>query len=239
MCQPTKTLIWLSWNWLAYRQSTEYCLAMVHRQPPLQPVLFEEPMQDGTMRVIPKATGGVDIEEIKNRIRTQLSTKDLTEAAGFAQALRMPDNLSGHFNATMLFVNPRSTQTFLNGLRDAKNRAHSNLDRYEICILLAMTDEERNEAGRMIQNAIKDGIPENLILIDATTNTFATYLENYITNRAYSEYYLKSDKKQSGQFAAFAQKNLSSEGSGCCGRVPASMIWITKRSDAHELQRSS
>lgn len=184
--------------------------AMVHRQPPLQPVLFEEPMQDGTMRVIPKATGGVDIEEIKNRIRTQLSTKDLTEAAGFAQALRMPDNLTGHFNATMLFVNPRSTQTFLNGLRDAKNRAHSNPDRYEICILLAMTDEERNEAGRMIQNAIKDGIPENLILIDATTNTFATYLENYITNRAYSEYYLKSDKKQSGQFAAFAQKNLSS-----------------------------
>ena len=73
-----------------------------------------------------------------------------------------------------------------------------------------MTDEERNEAGRMIQNAIKDGIPENLILIDATTNTFTTYLENYITNRAYSEYYLKSDKKQSGQFAAFAQKNLSS-----------------------------
>ena len=184
--------------------------AMVHRQPPLQPVLFEEPMQDGTMRVIPKATGGVDIEEIKNRIRTQLSTKDLTEAAGFAQALRMPDNLTGHFNATMLFVNPRSSQTFLNGLRDAKTRAHSNPDRYEVCILLAMTDEERSEAGRMIQNAMKDGIPENLVLVDATTNTFATYLENYITNRAYSEYYLKSDKKQSGQFAAFAQKNLSS-----------------------------
>ena len=184
--------------------------AMVHRQPPLQPVLFEEPMQDGTMRVIPKATGGVDIEEIKNRIRTQLSTKDLTEAAGFAQALRMPDNLTGHFHAMMLFVNPRSSQTFLNGLRDAKTRAHSKPDRYEVCIVLAMTDEERNEAGRMIQKAMKDGIPENLILIDATTNTFATYYENYITNRAYSEYYLKSDKKQSGQFAAFAQKNLSS-----------------------------
>lgn len=184
--------------------------AMVHRTPPLQPVLFEEPMQDGTMRVIPKATGGVDIEEIKNRIRNQLSTKDLAEAAGFAQALRIPDNLTGHFNATMLFVNPKSTQTFLSGLRDAKNRGGSNPDRYEVCILLAMTDEERTEAGRMIQNALKDGIPENLLLLDATTNPFTTYLENYITNRAYSEYYLKSDKKQSGQFAAFAQKNLGS-----------------------------
>ena len=184
--------------------------AMVHRTPPLQPVLFEEPMQDGTMRVIPKATGGVDIEEIKTRIRTQLSAKDLVEAAGFAQTLKIPDNLTGHFSASMLYVNPRSTQTFLNGLRDAKNRAHSNPDHFEVCILLAMTDEERSEAGRMIQNAMKDGVPENLLLLNATTNTFATYLDTYITNRAYSEYYLKSDKKQSGQFAAFAQKNLSS-----------------------------
>ena len=40
--------------------------ALVHREPPLQPVLFEEPMQDGTMRVIPKATGGVDISSLKN-----------------------------------------------------------------------------------------------------------------------------------------------------------------------------
>ena len=184
--------------------------AMVHREPPKQPVLFEEPMQDGTMRVIPKATGGVDIEEIKSRIRTQLSTKDLVENAGFAQALRIPDNLTGHFTASMLYINPRSTQTFLNGLRDAKNRAHSNPDHYEVCILLAMTDEECSEAGRMIQNAIKDSIPENLLLLDATTNTFATYLENYIANRAYSEYYLKIDKQQSNQFAAFAQKNLSS-----------------------------
>lgn len=184
--------------------------AMVHRTPPLQPVLFEEPMQDGTMRVIPKATSGVDIEDIKKRIREHLSTRDLSEAAGFDQALRIPDNLTGHFSASMIFVNPRSTQTFLNGLRDAKNRAHSNPDRYEVCILLAMTDEERSEAGRMIQNALQDSLPENLILLDATTNTFATYLENYITNRAYSEYYLKSDKKQSSQFASFAQKNLSS-----------------------------
>ena len=184
--------------------------ALVHREPPLQPVLFEEPLQDGTMRVIPKATGGVDIEEIKRRIRSQLTTKDLIEQAGFAQALRVPDNLLGHFSASMLFVNIRSKQVFLNGLRDAKNRANNQPGSYEVCILLAMTDEERNEAGQMIQNALREGIPENTILIDATTNTFATYLENYITNLAYSEYYLKSDKKQSAQFAAYAQKNLSS-----------------------------
>ena len=202
-------LAFLGTGW-AVGKAANIARAMVHRTPPLQPVLFEEPMQDGTMRVIPKATGGVDIEEIKQRIRTQLSTKDLAEAAGFDQVLKVPDNLIGHFTASMLFVNPRSTQTFLNGLRDAKNRANSNPDHFELCILLAMTDEERSEAGRMIQNALKDDIPENLLLLDATTNTFATYLENYITNRAYSEYYLKSDKKQSGQFAAFAQKNLSS-----------------------------
>lgn len=184
--------------------------AMVHRTPPLQPVLFEEPMQDGTMRVIPKATSGVDIEGIKNSIRTRISAKDLVEEAGFTQTLKIPDNLTGHFSVSMLYVNPKSTQTFLNGLRDAKSRAHSNPDHFDVCILLAMTDEERSEAGRMIQNAMKDGIPENLLLLDATTNTFATYLDTYITNRAYSEYYLKSDKKQSGQFAAFAQKNLSS-----------------------------
>ena len=202
-------LAFLGTGWTPGKASS-IARAMVHRQPPLQPVLFEEPMQDGTMRVIPKATGGVDIEEIKNRIRNQLSTKDLVEAVGFAQALRIPDNLTGHFTATMLYVNPRSTQTFLNGLRDVKNCAHSNPDHYEVCILLAMTDEERSEANRMIQNAMKDGVSENLLLLDATTNTFATYLDTYITNRAYSEYYLKGDKKQSGQFAAYAQKNLSS-----------------------------
>jgi hypothetical protein len=211
MLVPTYENIDLAFLGTGWPQSKAVSIAkaMVHRTPPLQPVLFEEPMQDGLMRVIPKAIGGVDIKEIKSRLRTQLSTKDLVEAAGFAQALRIPDNLTGHFDATMLFVNPRSTQTFMNGLRDAKNRANSNPDLYEVCILLAMTDEERSEAGRMIQNAMKDGIPENLILIDATTNTFTTYLDNYITNRAYSEYYLKSDKNQSKQFASFAQKNLS------------------------------
>lgn len=202
-------LAFLGTGWTPGKASS-IARAMVHRQPPLQPVLFEEPMQDGTMRVIPKATGGVDIEEIKNRIRNQLSTKELVEAVGFAQTLRIPDNLTGHFTATMLYVNPKSTQTFLNGFRDVKNRAHSNPDHYEVCILLAMTDEERSEANRMIQNAMKDGVPENLLLLDATTNTFATYLDTYVTNRAYSEYYLKGDKKQSGQFAAYAQKNLSS-----------------------------
>ena len=191
-------------------KATNIAKAMVHRTPPLQPVLFEEPMQDGTMRVIPKATGGVDIEEIKNRIRSQLATKELVENADFSQALRVPDNLTGHFTAAMIFVNPRSSQTFMNGLRDAKNKANSNPDHFELRILLAMNDEERNEAGRMIQNSLRDGIPENLLLLDATTNTFGTYLENYITNRAYSEYYLKSDKKQSCQFASYAQKNLSS-----------------------------
>ena len=184
--------------------------SMVHRTPPLQPVLFEEPMQDGTMRVIPKATGGVDIEEIKNRIRSQLSTKDLVDAAGFSQSLRIPDNLTGHFTTSMLFVNPRSSVTFTNGLRNAKNRANTYANHFEVCMILAMTDEERSEAGRMIQNTMKEDIPDNLILIDGTTNTFAAYSENYITNRAYSEYYLKSDQRQSGQFAGYAQKNLSS-----------------------------
>lgn len=202
-------LAFLGTGWQA-NKAANIARAMVHREPPLQPVLFEEPMQDGTMRVIPKATGGVDIQDIKQRIRSQLSTKDLVESAGFVQALRIPDNLTGHFTSFMLFVNPRSSQTFLNGFRDAKMRAFSNPDHFQVGIMLAMSDEERSEAGRMIQTTMKEGIPENLVLLDATTNTFTTYLENYITNRAYSEYYLKSDKKQSNQFASYAQKNLTS-----------------------------
>lgn len=184
--------------------------AMVHRAAPLQPVLFEEPMQDGTMRVIPKATGGVDIEAIKKQIRTQLSTKDLVESAGFSQLLKVPDSLNGHFTSTIVYVNPRSVSTFTNSIKDAKSRAVSNPDHFELCILLAMTDEERTEAGRQIQASLRDGIPANLLLLDATTNPFTTYLENYITNKAYAEYYAKSDKRQSAQFAAYATKNIAS-----------------------------
>ena len=202
-------LAFLGTSW-AKGKAENIARSMVHRTPPLQPVLFEEPMQDGSMRVIPKATGGVDIQEIKDRIRTQLSAKDLVEAAGFAQVLRIPDNLTGHFNSLNLFVNPNSSQTFLNGLRDAKTRAQSDPNHYEVGFIFAMTDEERSIAGQMIQNALKDGIPDNLLLLDATTNTFSAYLDNFITNRAYSDYYLKSDKKQSGQFASYAQKNLAS-----------------------------
>lgn len=134
------------------------------------------------MRVIPKATGGGDIEAIKKQIRTQLTTKDLVEGAGFAQLLRVPDSLTGHFTTTIVYVNPRSVTTFTNSIKDAKNRAQSNPDHFELCILLALTDEERTEAGRQIQVSLRDGIPENLLLLDATTNPFTTYLENYITN---------------------------------------------------------
>ena len=190
----------------AKAKASNIAKAMVHRTPPLQPVLFEEPLQDGTMRVIPKATSGVDIEEIKKRIRLQLTTKELVENADFSQKLRVPVNLTGHFSSAMIFPN----KTFMNGLHDAKNKANSNPDHFELRILLAMNDEERYEAGRMIQNSLRDGIPENLLLLDATTHTFAAYLENYITNRAYSEYYLKSDRKQAELFAKHAQTNLSS-----------------------------
>lgn len=184
--------------------------ALVHRDPPLQPVLFEEPMESGSMRVIPKATGGVDIEEIKRRIRSQLSTQVLAQEADFMQTIKLPANLMGHFTATMAFVNPKSTQTFINSSKDAKNHALSDPDHYQVCVILAMTDDERSEAARQIQISTKGDLPENLLFLDGTTNTFSSYLDNYITNRAYSEYYLKSDKKQSAQFASYAQKNLAS-----------------------------
>jgi len=184
--------------------------ALVHRDPPLQPVLFEEPLENGSMRVIPKATGGVDIGAIKDRIRGQLSTQILVQDGEFGKDIKVPANLTGHFTMSMVYVNPKSAQIFNSGIRDAKNRADNNSDHFQLCVILAMTDEERSEASRQIQSALASGIPENLLLLDGTTNTFTPYLENYITNRAYSEYYLKSDKKQSGQFAAYANRNLES-----------------------------
>ena len=202
-------LAFLGTGW-APGKASNIAMAMVHRTPPLQPVLFEEPMQDGSMRVIPKATGGVDIQELKDRLRTQLSTKTLAETADFVHTLKIPDNLTGHFTATIIYVSAKSAQVFLNAFREAKNRAHSNHDHYEVCILLAMTDDERSESGVVIQNAMREGVSDNLLLLDATTNTFATYLDTYITNLAYSQYYLKSDKKQSAQFAKYAEQQLTS-----------------------------
>lgn len=184
--------------------------SMVHRDPPLQPVLFEEPMQDGTMRVIPKATGGVEIDDIRNRIKNQLSAKEIVEAAGFMKELRIPDNLTGHFSMSVLYVNIHSSTVFLNSLKEIRNRAINNPDHFEIGVIFAMTDEERTEAGRQIQACMKEDLPENLMLLDATTNTFASYLENYVTNRAYSEYYLKSNKQESVRFGSYAQKSVVS-----------------------------
>lgn len=184
--------------------------ALVHRDPPLQPVLFEEPLENGSMRVIPKATGGVDIGAIKDRIRGQLSTQILAQDGSFGKDIKIPANLTGHFTMSMAYVNPKSAQIFNNSIRDVKKRAENDPDHYQLCVILAMTDEERSEAARQIQNALASGIPENLLLLDGTTNTFTPYLENYITNRAYSEYYLKANTTQSGQFAAYAARNLES-----------------------------
>ena len=185
--------------------------ALVHREAPLQPVLFEEPMQDGkSMRVIPKKGGGEGIDPIKERIRNSLKTSDLVEKAGMAQTLRVPDNLAGHFTVSMLYVNPANSFSFTRSLKDVRLRAQSQPDHFELCILTAKTDAERTEVGKQIQTCMREGVSENLLLLDASTNTFETYLENYITNLAYSEYYAKSDKRQSNQFAAYAQKNLSS-----------------------------
>lgn len=203
-------LAFLGTSWGAMGKASSIARALVHRDPPLQPVLFEEPLENGSMRVIPKATGGVDIGAIKDRIRGQLSTQILVQDGGFDKDIKVPANLSGHFNVSTVCVNPKSAQIFNNGIREAKNRAENSPDQFQLCVILAMTDEERSETGRQIQGVLISGIPENLLLLDGTTNTFSPYLENYITNRAYSEYYLKSDKKQSGQFAAYASRNLES-----------------------------
>lgn len=183
--------------------------ALVHREAPLQPVLFEEPTKDGSMRVIPKADTGADIGDIKSRIKAQTSAQILAQEGNLSQILQVPANLVGHFNTALVFTNPNSAQTFSNAMRDARGRAQHNPDRFELCIMVAMTDEERTNIGRLIQNQVRDGLPENLLLLDATTNTFNQYLDPYITNKAYSEYYLKSDKKQSAQFSAQAAKNIA------------------------------
>ncbi|MGX8706936.1 MAG: hypothetical protein ACSW8J_10195, partial [bacterium] len=189
--------------------------ALVHREPPLQPVLFEQPMEDGkTMRVIPKAGGdGVNIAEIKKRLQDTTTVQTIAQEAELAQKLKLPDSLAGHFNKPenrLMFVNLNSAATFSNAMRDAKNRASANPGIFELCILVAMTDKERAEIGRQIQLQIRAGIPENLLLLDASTNTFETYLESYVTNKAYSQYYMKSDKRQSEQFAFYASKSIAS-----------------------------
>ncbi len=184
--------------------------SLVHREPPLQPVLFEQPMQDGTMRVIPKATSGVDITQIKNEIRKNLTTKELVEKADFASKISIPVNLNCHFSLIMLYTNVSSKSTFQVGLSDAKKEAQSKPGHFLVCMLLAMTDEERTEAGKMIQETLQTELPDNLLLLDATTNTFESYLENYVTFRAYSEYYLESDKTQANQFSINAKQNLLS-----------------------------
>ena len=210
MLAPTYTnidLAFLGTGWQPHK-AENIARAMVHRQAPLQPVLFEEPMQDGTMRVIPKATGGADIAAIKDRIRAQLVTKDVVEASGLEQALRLPDNLSGHFKTNKVYVNANSTLTFTNSFKDVKIAAQNQPDRFQLCFVFALTDEERSAANRHIKSCMTEGIPDNILLMDATTNPFTAYLDNYVTNLAYAEYYAKSDKKQSSQFASYAQKNL-------------------------------
>lgn len=202
-------LAFLGTGW-APGKAKSIAMALVHRDPPLQPVLFEVPLENGSMRVIPKATGGIDIGAIKDRIRSQLSTQILVQDGEFGKDIKIPANLVGHFTMSMVYVNSKSAQIFNNAIRDAKKRAENDPDHFQLCTILAMTDEERSEAGRQIQNILVSGIPENLLLLDATTNTFTPYLENYITNRAYSEYYLKGDGDQSRQFAAYAVRNLES-----------------------------
>lgn len=212
MLMPTYENIDLAFLGTGWPQGKAMSIArgLVHRTPPLQPVLFEEPMQDGTMRVIPKATGGIDIEELKKSIRNQVSIKNLVEDTGFAAALKVTDCLMGHFSSSMLYVNINSPTTYTNGLKEAKNKALHNPNGFELCFIFAMNDAERTEAGNKVKQTIREGIPENLILVDATTNTFATYLDTYLTNKAYAEYYTKSDKQQAKQFAAYALKNLTS-----------------------------
>lgn len=210
MLVPTYTnidLAFLGTGWQPHK-AENIAKAMVHRQAPLQPVLFEEPMQDGTMRVIPKATGGTDIQAIKEKIRAQLTTKDVAEASGLIQALKLPDNLTGHFEVNIVYVNANSTLTFTNSIKEVKLKAQTNPDRFQLCFIFAMTDEERTAANRQIKTCMSEGIFENLLLMDATTNPFTAYLDNYVTNLAYADYYAKSDKKQSAQFANYAKKNL-------------------------------
>lgn len=185
--------------------------ALVHRAPPLHPVLFEEPMEDGvTMRVIPIQKGTVDgIEPIKDRIRSQTTVRTLIDNSSLAEKFKLPPEIAVHITLSYAYVNPQNTLIFTNSIKEAKNRAYANPDFFELVLVLALTDAERAEANRAIQGLLKSGIPNNLLVLDGTTNTFGTYLDNYITNTAYSEYYLKSDKKMSVQFGSYAKKNLS------------------------------
>lgn len=212
MLVPTYENIDLSFLGTSWPQgkASNIAKSLVHREPPLQPVLFEEPTGEGdTMRVIPKAGGGVDIMDTKKRVREQISAQSIAQEADLLQKLKVPDNLAGHFNTALMFTNLNSSQTFNNAVREAKTRAQNAPGTFQLCIIVAMTDDERADIGKQIQNQMRGELPENLLLLDASTSTFSPYLDNYLTNKAYSEYYLKSDKRQSGQFSAYAAKNIA------------------------------
>ncbi len=174
--------------------------AMVDSGSNLQPVLFEQPMQNGQMYLIPKATGGVDISELKQRISSQITLQSLIDQVEFKKIFEVP---KCHFTLDILAV-----KTLTGGIRQARNNALAHPHCYIVCVILAITDEERTTAHQTINLEIKQELPPNLLLLDATTNTFQTYLESYTRDFAYSKYYSKSNRQQSEHFSQCAINQL-------------------------------
>ncbi|MBR2215718.1 MAG: hypothetical protein IJ849_08180 [Selenomonadaceae bacterium] len=144
------------------------------------------------------------LEKLKKDILDGMKTTEMAGRANLLEGIRLSEKLKSRFNLEIVSVAELT--------RKAREMARDTLPhRYRVATVFAMDEAECMEAQRKIGELVRDSEYEGIFFLDAS----AMYLgleakELYASDMAYSEYYLKQDKKQSDKYGNRASETLGS-----------------------------
>ena len=163
-------------------------------------LLFERNVGGGKKEfTVANSTGDAEtIRKKKEEVVKKTKTQDLVTFANLESAIELPPSIKDRF-----VIKAASAANFSQVL--SKLEAQEETGRFRVLITFALNEDEAVQ----IREKISKAAGSNVIFIDASETPMGQELfEEYVENKAYSEYYFKSDKNRSEKYSAQSEKSL-------------------------------
>ncbi len=144
-----------------------------------------------------------NIQKKKEEILKNMKTSEIAVRAQLMEAINLPLKVKNRFTLSSV------------AYKDLSGKANRMLTEpipygFHVVVVFALDEEESQNARREIEKLVRDERYKGIYFLDATSKFFGKERkEQYASDLAYSDYYLKQNKGESDKFGKRAEDNLT------------------------------
>ena len=168
-------------------------------------LLFKQTVGKRTEYTVASSHGDAGaVEKTKKTILDGMKTGDMVMRAKLMEGISLPLKVKGRFH-----LEPVSLAEQISRKANVMVSAPIPYG-FHVAVVFALDEQESSKARQEIENLVRDERYRGIYFLDATSMYFGLeQKEQYASDMAYSEYYLKQDKKQSDNYSGRAEECLT------------------------------